>query len=74
MSDLQHTIEEHAGAAVEEAVDNYDFDSLIEEAIHNYINDNPDVVRSAVRDALSTLHLNDRQAIKDLVELLNQEK
>ncbi len=74
MSDLQHTIEEHAGAAVEEAVDNYDFDSIIEEAIHNYINDNPDVVRSAVRDALSTLSMNDRQAIKDLVELLNQEE
>jgi hypothetical protein len=74
MSDLQHTIEEHAGAAVEEAVNDYDLDPIIEEAIHNYINDNPDVVRSAVRDALSTLSMNDRQAIKDLVELLNQDK
>ncbi len=73
MSDLQNTIEEHAVAVVEDAVNDFDFDSIIEEAIHNYINDNPDVVRTAVRDCLSTLSMNDRQAIKDLVKLLNED-
>lgn len=73
MSDLQNTIEEHAVSLVEETVNDFDFDSIIEEAIYNYINDNPDVVRNAVRDSLSTLSMNDRQAIKDLVKLLNEE-
>jgi len=73
MSDLENTIKEHAVAVVEDAVNDFDFDSIIEEAIHNYINDNPDVVRNAVRDSLSTLSMNDRQAIKDLVKLLNEE-
>ena len=73
MSDLQNTIEEHVIGAVEDAVNNFDFDLIIEEAVDNYINDNPDVVRNAVRDSLSTLSMNDRQAIKDLVKLLNEE-
>ena len=73
MSDLQNTIEEHAVVVVEDAVNDFDFDSIIEEAVNNYINDNPDVVRNAVRDSLCTLSMNDRQAIKDLVKLLNEE-
>tara|TARA_Y100000114_G_C11527346_1_gene216348 strand:- start:257 stop:478 length:222 start_codon:yes stop_codon:yes gene_type:complete len=73
MSDLQNTIEEHAVSLVEETVNDFDFDSIIEDAIYTYINDNPDVVRNAVRDSLSTLSMNDRQAIKDLVKLLNEE-
>ena len=48
MSDLQTAIDEAVTAAVEEAVDSYDFDPIIEDKISDYLTDNPDVLKKII--------------------------
>jgi len=48
MSDLQTAIDEAVTAAVEEAVDSYDFDPVIEDKISDYLTDNPDVLKKII--------------------------